>query len=174
MFQSIETINLSKEFTYFKDTFKDILLNQLTFGTFSDEIHDVLRFLTTVSRQTKLHTVFTAAGLEGLIATVFENVTVRDFILNLTDRFFITISSSSLNTNNKLTLVDHIKNGLSDYSSTVEYDSYSLIPEDIRNDIAITDLDLLLIHNNWLITVVLCLFTYPEIEESFKNIDLTP
>jgi hypothetical protein len=165
------TNHLSDSFSYYSDEFRLLLLEHLTYSVPSDEKVDVVRFLYFCAKEIKIHTMFTKAGISVISDTVFDNSSVRDFVLSLSDKYFITVSSSGMEKGETgiSKLLDHIASGLRDYRVEREMNNSfaglkgSLIPEKILNNIGVSEIRDIVEDNQWLITILLCNIVFPKI-----------
>lgn len=103
------------------------------------------------STETRLYTLFTESALVDVVNFVFEDTVFRDFILKLSNTFFILTSVSDIENNRSLEYT--IANG-------IEIDIVAptvLIPERILGNINvnITEIDNILSNNKWLTILVL-------------------
>lgn len=176
----IQPSNESSSFSDYKTVFVKTLLEEFQHRVQQSEMEDVMRFILSVSTEYKLHTMFTPVGLQAVNDTVFLNTKVRDFILSLSDRFFIEIASDDGNNQNLQSLIQMIVNGLDFYTKTnlTTYDSkltgsfssWCKIPEEVKFNIVINGLENILRHNNWLIVTTMIMMCYPDLYLAVEKI----
>lgn len=172
------------KFSSFKDIFTDALLIELSNRSTEKEIQNITRFLLSVSKEFKLHTMFTSAGVTLLMDTIFLNPDIRDFVLSLSDRFFIEISSDSdegeseKQDRNFINLVRHLTNGMKFYSKSylgitpvaINYPPNIYTPKPVLDNLLVSNLEETLKLHNWLIIAAMILLTFPAIESDFTKL----
>lgn len=167
---STETFSFQK----YKEVFLRSISQELKYRVTEAEKQDVVRFILSIATEHKLHTVFTSAGIKAVSDTVFLNPSVRDFVLSLSDRFFIETASDEEDNQSLESLIKIISNGLNFYSVlglTSQQGGVVCckIPDILRDHLAINSLKTLLTFNNWLIVVVMILLTYPELNSEIDR-----
>lgn len=165
-----QTPVISPDFKFqdYKSVFSRVVIQELTHRTTVEETQDIMRFVLSVGKELKLHTMFTKAGILAVQETVFLNPSVRDFVLCVADRFFIEISYDD-ETNLMLdSLISHISNGLVFYQQHGVADvrgnisEYCFTPTEVMNNLIVGNVKEFLRYNNWLIVTVMILMTYPD------------
>lgn len=165
-----QTPVISQDFKFqdFKTVFSKVVIQELTHRTTVEETQDIMRFVLSVGKEYKLHTMFTKAGILAVQETVFLNPSVRDFVLCIADRFFIEISHDAEKNINFNSLINHISNGLIFYQRHDLVDgrgnisSFCYTPTTVLNNIIVDNVKEILKYNNWLIVTVMLLMTYPD------------
>lgn len=156
------------KFQDYKAVFSRVVIQELSHRTTVDETQDIMRFVLSVGKEHKLHTMFTKTGIIGVQETVFLNQSVRDFVLCVADRFFIEISQDAEANTIHDSLINHISNGLIFYQKHELVDGrgnvspFCYTPTEVLSNIMVDDVKQILKHNNWLIVTVMILMAYPD------------
>lgn len=99
----------------------------------------------------------TNLGIDNCVNEIFTKERIRDFILSLTDRFYIELSGED----NEKHLLDLIANGL----INKKFNEFTRMPKEfferIHSDINIPGL---LSNNKWLVTIVMIFLVFPNLE----------
>lgn len=116
------------------------------------QIDSINIFIINHVNTTKLHTLFTSAGLKTITENVFNDTNVRDFILCLTDQFNCIIALSDFE---ERSIQYSIGYGLD--SPIFEDNDFILIPERVYKNMELSGelIVNILKANRWLLTLVL-------------------
>jgi len=124
-------------------------------------------YILNLVNSTKLHTLFSPAGLKSITEEVFNDNTIRDFVLCLTDQFNCIIALSDFE---ERSIQYSIGYGLN--SPSFAENDYILIPQRIYENMELSG-DLIfniLCANRWLLTLVLIYIFFGKID--IINLDL--
>lgn len=145
------------EMNSFKILFLSCINMELNTRVTENEESDVIEFLLHVGTEYKLHTLMTNLGIDNCVNEIFTKERIRDFILSLTDRFYIELSGED----NEKHLLDLIANGL----INKKFNEFTRMPKEfferIHSDINIPGL---LSNNKWLVTIVMIFLVFPNLE----------
>jgi hypothetical protein len=122
----------------------------------------VIEFLLHVGTEYKLHTLMTNLGIDQCVNEIFTNESIRDFILSLTDRFYIELSGE-VNEENMVTLISNglVNNKFNEHTRTPR-EFFDRIHSDIN-------IPALLGNNKWLVTVVMIFLVFPNLQLSVAD-----
>lgn len=119
------------------------------------EVKKITSFCVTVYMSSKLHTLFTMNGIAHNTVLVFEDIDIRDFILNLTDRASITVGFGSLR---DYALEETIACGIGQPAiKTSDVEPVLIMPRAVFDNIETNEDSIrqVLRNNKWLVTIVL-------------------
>ena len=128
-------------------------------------------FMVELFATTKLHTLFRQDSLVALVENVFMDTAKRDFVLTVTDRFFVMRSDVDLDYRSTLERrLARVAHGGGTTGKSVPL----LMPEAIHNSIPYNlsnrnKLEELLKENSWLVTIMMLFLTYPKIREIISD-----
>lgn len=144
--------------------FIEAINEQIRIEELRGNVIDINLFLLKVILKINLYTFFIQASYQDLSLEIFQNTKIRDFILDLTDRFLIRISSDADAWD---CLFESIEKGYLCSHALIE-EEHNLMPESIYLAIKITksagpnesEIITVLKNNSWLLTVLLLKLYY--------------
>lgn len=150
------------EMTSFKILFLSCINMELNNRVTELEEAEIIEFLLHVGTEYKLHTLMTNLGIDQCVNEIFTKERIRDFILSLTDRFYIELSGED-NEEHMITLISNglINNKFNEFTRTPK-EFFERIHSDIN-------IPALLSNNKWLVTVVMIFLVFPNLQLSTVN-----
>lgn len=150
------------EMNSFKILFLSCINMELNTRVTEAEEAEIIEFLLHVGTEYKLHTLMTNLGIDQCVNEIFTKERIRDFILSLTDRFYIELSGED----NEERMITLISNGL----LNKKFNEFTRTPKEfferIHSDI---NIPALLSNNNWLVTVVMIFLVFPNLQLSIVD-----
>lgn len=160
--EPIVQIDTRFEMNSFKILFLSCINMELNNRVTELEEATVIEFLLHVGTEYKLHTLMTNLGIDQCVNEIFTNESIRDFILSLTDRFYIELSGE-VNEENMVTLISSglVNNKFNEHTRTPR-EFFDRIHSDIN-------IPALLSNNKWLVTIVMIFLVFPNLQLSVAD-----